>query len=138
MVTSITNSVLSKSDNNAKKVNKWHIRKNSNKMIAATNLPATTSVLNALINILQWKFDFRKRFSANIEMLKVKNNKMKVFGLKATEAQVVMTIMANVEAATEHNYGQAFLVPLKTTSTHLKSTSTRMMPCPSSRCWISW
>ena len=45
---------------------------------------------------------------------------MKAFGLKATEAQVVMTIIANVEAATEHNYGRAFLVPLKTTSTQFK------------------
>ena len=65
-------------------------------MIAANNLPSTTCVLNALINILQWKFDFRKRFSANVEMLKVKNTKMKAFELKATDAQVVMTIMANV------------------------------------------
>ena len=50
----------------------------------------------------------------------MKNTEMKAFGLKATEAQVVMIIMASVEAAPEHNYGQAFLVPFKTISTQFK------------------
>jgi hypothetical protein len=52
MGTSVTDSVIRKSDNNAKKVNKWHISKVFNKMIAAANLSATTSVLNAPSNIL--------------------------------------------------------------------------------------
>ena len=55
-------------------------------MIAAADHPATTSILDALIKILQWQFDFPKWISANVEVLKVKNTKVKGFGLKATEA----------------------------------------------------
>jgi hypothetical protein len=118
--TSLTISILCKSDNNTKKVNKWHIHEILNKMSTATNQPATTSVLNALINIPPSKFGFLKRFSPNVEMFKVKNTNMMASGLKATEAQVVMAIMANVEAATEHNHCRAFLVLLKIISTQFK------------------
>ena len=79
-----------------------------------------TSVLDALVEILQWQFDFRKRISANVEVLKVKNTKVKAFGLEATTAQFVLTIMAGVEFAVEHDYGRAFRTPLKTICTTFK------------------
>ena len=50
------------------------------------------------------KFEFWKCFSPIVDMLKVKNTKMKAFGRNATEAELVVTIMESMEAATEHNY----------------------------------
>ena len=47
----------------------------------------------------------------------MKNTKVKAFGLEATEAQLVLTIMANVEAAAKHDYGRAFRVPIETIRT---------------------
>ena len=46
-------------------------------------------------------------------MLKANNTKVKVFGLKATETQLVLTIIVNTEAVVEHKYGCAFCAPLK-------------------------
>ena len=45
---------------------------------------------------------------------------MKAFGLKATTAHLVLTIMANVESAAEHDYGRAFRTPLETIYTSFK------------------
>ena len=53
-------------------------------------------------------------------MLKAKNTKMKAFGLEATEAQLVLTIMANMEATTKHNYGYALRIPIETIRTTFK------------------
>ena len=68
--TDITNSVLQEADGNAKKVDEWHLHKIITEIIAAADRPATTSVLDALVKILQWQFDFRKQISANIKVLK--------------------------------------------------------------------
>ena len=118
--TDVTDSVLREADGNAKKVDEWHLHEIITEMIAAADRPATTSVLDALVEILQWQFDFRKRISANVEVLKAKNTKVKAFGLEATTAQLVLTIMANVEPAAEHDYGRAFRTPLETIRTTFK------------------
>ena len=52
--------------------------------------------------------------------MKAKNTKVKAFGLEATEAQLVLTIMADVEAAAKHKYGCAFRVPIETIHTTFK------------------
>ena len=82
-------------------------------MIVVTAHPATTTILDALVKLLQLQFDFRKRVSTNVELLQVKNTKVKAFGLEATEAQIVLTVMANVENAAEQGYGRAFRAPLE-------------------------
>ena len=53
-VTDVTDSVLRKADGNAKKVEEWHLHKITTEMITAAYRPATTSVLDALVEILQW------------------------------------------------------------------------------------
>ena len=53
-------------------------------MIAAADHPATTSILDALIKILQWQFDFCKQVSTNVKVPKANNTKVKVFGREAT------------------------------------------------------
>ena len=45
---------------------------------------------------------------------------MKVFGLKATEAQLVLTIMTNMESATKHNDGRMFRTPFDTIHSQFK------------------
>ena len=45
-------------------------------------------------------------------MLKTKNTKVKAFGPKATTAQLVLAIMADMESVAEHDYGRAFRNPL--------------------------
>ena len=101
-------------------------------MIAATNWPTTTNVLDTLIEILYLQFNCQKRIRAKVKVLRAKNTKVKMFGPKATEAQLVLTYsnlggydqaqlrphvpprrpsssshMAILEAATKHNYGRA-------------------------------
>ena len=67
--TDVTNSVLRKVDGNAE-------------MITTADQPATISVLDEPVEILYWQFDFCKQTSANIEVLKAKHTKVKVFGLE--------------------------------------------------------
>ena len=100
-------------DGNAKKMDEWHLHEIITEMIAAADRPATASVHGALDTILQWQFDFCKRISANVEVLKAKNTKVKAFGLEAKTAQLVLTMMANVKPVAEHNYGQASPPPSK-------------------------
>ena len=106
-------------------------------MIAAADLPATNSVLDALVEILQWQFDFRKKVSANVEVLKAKNTKVKAFRLKATTAQLVLTIMANVASMAEHDYGRAFCTPLKTVCTSFKYDYKHDATLLK-QCWTCW
>ena len=56
--TDITESVLRKVDGNKKKVDEWQLHEIITQMIAAADRPATTSILDALIEIQQWQFDF--------------------------------------------------------------------------------
>ena len=84
-------------------MDEWHLHEIITEMIETVDRPATTSVLDALVKILQWQFDFRKQISANVEVLKTKHTKVKVFGLKATEAQLILTVVVNVEAEVKLN-----------------------------------
>ena len=52
--TDVTDSVLHEADGNKKKVDEWQLHEIITEMIAAADRPATTSVLDALIEILQW------------------------------------------------------------------------------------
>ena len=99
--TNVTNSVLREADGNVKKVDKWQLHEIITEMIAAADRPATTTILDALVELLQLQFDFRKRVSANVELLRAKNTEVKAFGLEATKSQLVLTVMANVENAAE-------------------------------------
>ena len=74
-----------------------------------------------------------KHISANVEILKAKNTKVKVFGLTATEAQLVLTIMATVKSKIEQDYGLTFRAPSKP-SAAISGMITSMTPRPSSRC----
>ena len=62
--TDVTDSFLCKADGNAKKVDEWQLHKIITEMIAAADRPATTTILDALVKLLQLQFDFRKRVSA--------------------------------------------------------------------------
>ena len=58
--TDVIDSVLRESDGNAKKVDEWHVHEILTEMIATADRPATTSVLDTLIEILQCQFEFCK------------------------------------------------------------------------------
>ena len=62
----VTDSVLREADGNAKKVDEWQLHEIITKMIAAADRPATTTILDALVGLLQLQFDFRKRVRANV------------------------------------------------------------------------
>ena len=62
--------MLREADGNAKKADEWHLNKIITELIPAADQPATSSVLDTLVEILQWQFNFRKRISANVEVLK--------------------------------------------------------------------
>ena len=52
--------------------------------------------------------------------MKAKNTKVKAFRLKATEAQMVLTVMANVDSVAKHDYGRAFRIPIETIRMRIK------------------
>ena len=102
-------------------------------MIAAADQPATTSVLDTRIEILQWQSDFLKYINANVEMSKAKNTKVKVFGLETTEVELLLIIMANMGSRPSTIMVAFFTSPSKTSAAN-SSTIAKTIALHSSRC----
>ena len=76
--------------------------------IAGADRPATVDVLGQLLEINNFAFDFRKKASANIELLRAKSAWMATYGIKVTEPTIRPTILTNIELATQNAYNRKF------------------------------
>ena len=65
-------------------------------------------VLEQLIEVLHYTFDFRKKISANMETVKNLANRMSTYGIDVGTPVIALMLLANIETATKHEYRQEF------------------------------
>jgi hypothetical protein len=106
--TNITNSVLCTSDGDFKSVDDYTFHKVMQATFENADRPPTTDMLEQLIEVLHYTFDFRKKISANMEIVQNMANKMSAYGIDVGTPAIALMLLANIETATKHEYGREF------------------------------
>ena len=65
-------------------------------------------VLEQLIKVLQYTFDFHKKISANMEIVQNLANRMSAYRIDVGTPSISLTLLANIKTATKHKYGHEF------------------------------
>lgn len=106
----ITDTILRAADgsNDLKNIDDVSIYELFQVAIAAADRPATKTVLDKVIEVIAFRFDFRKKISVNVEQLRVKAAKLEAYGITIDEPQLALCILSNVEEAIKHDYGREF------------------------------
>ena len=93
---------------NYKGIDKYHLHDLITAAISGEDRPATTDVLDQLIKVLSFPFDFKKKVSANVETLRDKAAKIAIFGVAISEPHFSLIILANIKVAIQGGYGREF------------------------------
>ena len=105
--TNITNSVLRTSDGNLKSVDDYTVNKVMQAAFENADPPPMTDVLEQLIKVLHYSFDFRKKIS--MEIVQNLANRMSAYALSWWHTpSIALMLLANIEKATKHEYGREF------------------------------
>ena len=75
-------------------------------VIAGADCPNTPDVLKQLLAAINFVFDFRKKVSANVELLNSHCAKLQSYGISVDPATRVLNILANTESAMQHDWGR--------------------------------
>ena len=70
--------------------------------------PGASEILDQLVDAITFHFDFRKKCSANVELLCSKAAKMAAYGITISEPIVAIVIVTNVDAASQEEYSVDF------------------------------
>jgi hypothetical protein len=100
--TNITNSVLRTSDGDFKSVDKYTVHKVMQVACENADRPPMTDVLEQLIEVLHYTFNFRKKISANMELVQNLANRMSAYGIEVGTPSIVLMLLANIKTATKH------------------------------------
>ena len=65
-------------------------------------------VLELLIKVLHYTFDFRKKISTNMGSVQNLLNSMSAYGIDFGTQAIALMLHANIETATKHEYGRDF------------------------------
>ncbi len=106
--TNITDSVLCTSDGDFKSVDEYTVHEVMQAAYENANCPPMTDVLEQLIEVLHYTFDFRKKISANMKLIQNLANRMSAYGIEVGTPLIVLMLLANIETATKDKYGREF------------------------------
>ncbi len=67
-----------------------------------------SDVLEQLIEVLHYTFNFRTKISANKELVQNLTNRMSAYGIEVGTPSIVLMLLANIKTATKHEYGREF------------------------------
>jgi hypothetical protein len=67
-----------------------------------------------LLTIIQFSFNFRKKVSANIELLRLKASLLLSYGINIDNTQLAIVFIANIDIAASNNWGCEFRPALQT------------------------
>ncbi len=106
--TNITNSVLCTSDGDFKSVDEYTVHEVMQAAYENADCPPMIDVLEQLIKVLHYTFDFRKKISANMELIQNLANRMSAYGIEVGTPLIVLMLLPNIKTATKHKYGWEF------------------------------
>ena len=61
-----------------------------------------TDVLEQLIKVLHYTFDFRKKISTNMKIVQNLANRMSPYGIEAGTPSIALMLLAKIEMAMKH------------------------------------
>ena len=106
--TNITNSVLRTSNGDLKSVDNYTLHEVLQAAYENADRPPVADVLEQLIKVLHYTLDFRRKVSANMEIVQNMANKMSAYGIYVGTPAISLMLLANIEMATKYKYGREF------------------------------
>jgi hypothetical protein len=106
--TNITERMLHTSDGDFKSVDEYTVHKVMQAAYENADRPPMTDVLEQLIEVLHYTFNFHKMISANMELVQNLANRMSAYGIEVGTPSIVLMLLANIKTATKHEYGREF------------------------------
>jgi hypothetical protein len=100
--------MLRTGDGDFKSVNEYTVHKVIQVAYENADRLPMTDVLEQLIEVLHYNFDFCKTISANMELIQNLANRMSAYGIEVGTPLIVLMLLANIETATKHKYGWGF------------------------------
>ena len=105
MGSNITDTFLRSADStDFKGIDKYSPAKILVAALAGADRPGSANILNQLVEAITFPFDFRKKCSANVELLRSKAAKVSAFGLSISEPIITIIIIANINLAIQDDY----------------------------------
>jgi hypothetical protein len=105
----ITDTILRTSDgSDHKSVDEYTLFEVMKAAIDGADRPSANDVLEQLIEVINHKFDFRKKVSVNMELMQSNAARMSTYGIIVGIPQLTLTLLANIEMATKSDYGREF------------------------------
>eukprot|EP00956_Cyclotella_meneghiniana_P004235 scaffold5184_cov39-Cyclotella_meneghiniana.AAC.4 len=103
----ITDSVLRNADgNDNKSVDEYTLYEVLQAAIQGAIRPTTAEILSQKVAVINHKFDFRKTIATNMEILRAKVNRVTSYGITHDETEITLTLLANIDYATHHDWGR--------------------------------
>jgi hypothetical protein len=106
--TDITDAVLRRANGDYTGLNKYTLQELLQAAIDGADRPPATDVLTQLLEVINFVFDFRKKISATMESMQALTAMMKMYGIKISTPQIVLTLMTNIKVAAREDFGQEF------------------------------
>ena len=111
----ITDAILRSADGtDFKGVDEYTLAELFEAALEGADRPGATEVLDQLVEAITFPFDFRKKCSANVELLRSKAAKMASYGITIAEPIFAIIIIANIDLASQDDYGMDFRQSMQT------------------------
>jgi hypothetical protein len=105
----ITDAILQTADgSNHKSIDDFTIYDVMKVAIDGADQPSTNDVLEQLLKGINHTFDFCKKVSVNMELMQSNAARMATYGIVIGIPQLMLTLLANIETATQSDYGREF------------------------------
>jgi hypothetical protein len=103
--TDVTDAVLKAADgSNFKSIDDWQLKDVLATVMQGADRPNTADILTQLLHIIQFTFDFCKKVSANMELLRSKAGSMHSYGITIDLTQIALVLLANIPLATSKDW----------------------------------
>jgi hypothetical protein len=110
----VTNAILQTADgSDFKSTDNWQLKEVIATVVQGADRPNTADVLSHLLTIIRFSFDFCKKVSANMELLRSKAGCMQSYGIAIDATQLSLVLLANIDLATGKNWGHEFCSTLQ-------------------------
>jgi hypothetical protein len=76
--------------------------------IDEADCPSMNDVLEPLIKVINYTFDFHKEVIINIKLMQLNVAQMATYGIISSILQLTLILLTNIKTATKSNYGHKF------------------------------
>jgi hypothetical protein len=127
--TNITNSMLRTSDGNLKSVEEYTVYDVMQAAYENADRPPTTDVLEQLIEVLHYTFDFCKKISTNMELVRNLANRMSAYGIEVGTPSIVLMLLPILKQQQSTSMDGNFDLPCRASAPSMPTTTSMTKHC---------